>query len=149
MSFTQNKAVLNWVDEMAAMCKPDNIVWVDGSEEQLSSLRKQALATGELIELEQFGTGKRRFSLNYAAPVRDPAGNIIAGVVAQLDVTDRIVNERATRENEEKFRAVFEKSAVGMARVRFSDGRWIDVNEAFCQMLGTRARRCSLRTGRR
>ena len=36
---TNNKNVLNWVDEMVALCKPDKVVWIDGSEEQLNELR--------------------------------------------------------------------------------------------------------------
>ena len=39
---TNNKNVLNWVDEMVSLCKPDKIVWIDGSEEQLNALRKEA-----------------------------------------------------------------------------------------------------------
>ena len=51
MSLTDNKAVNKWVDEMAAMTRPDKIVWIDGSEEQLNDLRKQALSTGEVMAL--------------------------------------------------------------------------------------------------
>ena len=50
---TNNKTVLNWIDEMAAMCTPDKIVWIDGSEEQLEALRAEAVSTGEMIKLNQ------------------------------------------------------------------------------------------------
>ena len=50
---TQNKFVLNWIDEMAAMTKPDKIVWIDGSEEQAEALRAEACSTGEMIKLNQ------------------------------------------------------------------------------------------------
>lgn len=50
---TNNKNVINWVDEMVALCKPDNVVWIDGSEEQLNALREQAVASGELEALNQ------------------------------------------------------------------------------------------------
>ena len=53
MALTTNTHVLDWVDRCAALCKPAEIVWIDGSEEQLDSLRKQAFATGELIQLNQ------------------------------------------------------------------------------------------------
>ena len=33
-----NNAVSNWVEEMAALTKPDNIVWIDGSEEEKKRL---------------------------------------------------------------------------------------------------------------
>ena len=50
---TNNKNVLNWVDEMVALCKPDQVVWIDGSEEQLNALREEAISTGEMIKLNQ------------------------------------------------------------------------------------------------
>jgi phosphoenolpyruvate carboxykinase (GTP) len=48
---TSNKTVLDWVDECVALCRPDKVVWIDGSEAQLDELRQEALATGELIAL--------------------------------------------------------------------------------------------------
>ncbi len=51
MALTENKAILNWINEMASMCEPDEIVWIDGSEEQLQSLREEGFRTGELIKL--------------------------------------------------------------------------------------------------
>jgi phosphoenolpyruvate carboxykinase (GTP) len=53
MALTTNKTVLAWLDEMAAMCTPDEIVWIDGSEEQLEALRAEAVATGELVKLNE------------------------------------------------------------------------------------------------
>lgn len=50
---TKNQSVLSWIDEMTAMTKPKNIVWIDGSEEQLNALRKEACATGEITPLNQ------------------------------------------------------------------------------------------------
>ena len=50
---TENKAVKLWMDEMIAMCEPSEIVWIDGSEEQLEALRAEACATGEMIKLNQ------------------------------------------------------------------------------------------------
>jgi phosphoenolpyruvate carboxykinase (GTP) len=45
--------VLSWIDECAALTAPDSVVWIDGSEAQLASLRAEAVATGELITLNQ------------------------------------------------------------------------------------------------
>ena len=47
---TNNKKVLDWLEEMKALVKPDQVVWIDGSKEQLDDLRAQATATGEMIE---------------------------------------------------------------------------------------------------
>ncbi len=50
---TNNKKVLDFIQETKALCQPDNIVWIDGSEEQLEALRKQACDEKILIKLNQ------------------------------------------------------------------------------------------------
>ena len=55
---------------------------------------------GELIEIEPFDGSERRQFLNNAAPIRDTTGAIVGGVVAELDVTERIAVERRLRESE-------------------------------------------------
>ena len=50
---TNNKFVLDWISEMAAMTQPDKIVWIDGSDEQAEALRAEACSTGEMIKLNQ------------------------------------------------------------------------------------------------
>ncbi len=50
---TNNKTILAWIDEMKALVNPDQVVWIDGSEEQLEELRKEAVESGELIKLNQ------------------------------------------------------------------------------------------------
>ncbi len=53
MALTENKTILAWVEEMTELMKPDEIVWCDGSEEQLEVFRKQACETGEMIKLNE------------------------------------------------------------------------------------------------
>ncbi|MDR2932325.1 MAG: phosphoenolpyruvate carboxykinase domain-containing protein, partial [Oscillospiraceae bacterium] len=50
---TKNQNVLKWIDEMKALVTPKEIVWIDGSDKQLMDLKNQALASGELEELNQ------------------------------------------------------------------------------------------------
>ena len=50
---TKNQALLTWVEEMAAITKPEKIVWIDGSEAQLDALRAEACSTGEIEKLDQ------------------------------------------------------------------------------------------------
>jgi len=50
---TQNKALLAWVDECAALTQPDQVVWCDGSEEERHRLTEEAVAKGVLIPLNQ------------------------------------------------------------------------------------------------
>ena len=41
MSLTKNPNVLKWVEEMVALCKPDKVVWIDGSKEQIDALTEE------------------------------------------------------------------------------------------------------------
>ncbi|MBQ7348540.1 MAG: phosphoenolpyruvate carboxykinase (GTP), partial [Clostridia bacterium] len=50
---TNNKKVLEFIQETKELCQPKEIVWVDGSEEQLEAFRKQAVEEGILIKLNQ------------------------------------------------------------------------------------------------
>ena len=52
-ALTNNKKVLRFVEESAALATPDNIVWIDGSEEQRAALKEEGVRTGELIRLNQ------------------------------------------------------------------------------------------------
>ena len=50
---TDNKKALQWIEEMKAMLNPDNVVWIDGSKEQLDALRAQSVEDGTMIMLDQ------------------------------------------------------------------------------------------------
>ena len=47
MSLTKNPNVNKWVDEMIALTKPDKVVWIDGSKEQLDALTEEVCALPE------------------------------------------------------------------------------------------------------
>lgn len=71
---TNNKSVLAWLEEMKSLLSPDEVVWIDGSEEQLEELRAQACSTGELIKLNQEklpGCYLHRTAVNDVARVED------------------------------------------------------------------------------
>ncbi len=50
---TTNNALAKWVDEVAALTKPDKIVWCDGSESEFDSLVDHMLETGALTKLNE------------------------------------------------------------------------------------------------
>jgi phosphoenolpyruvate carboxykinase (GTP) len=50
---TNNLNLLKWVDEMAQMTQPDKVVWLDGSDEERIRLENEAVATGELLKLNE------------------------------------------------------------------------------------------------
>ncbi|MBQ1988466.1 MAG: phosphoenolpyruvate carboxykinase (GTP) [Clostridia bacterium] len=50
---TANKTVNKWLEEMKELLNPDNIVWIDGTDEQREQLREEAVKLGELTKLNQ------------------------------------------------------------------------------------------------
>ncbi len=69
-----NQKAKKWIDEMAAMTMPDRIVYIDGSEEQLEALRREAMATGEIHKLNEEllpGCYLHRTAVNDVARVED------------------------------------------------------------------------------
>ncbi|MGI6560558.1 MAG: phosphoenolpyruvate carboxykinase (GTP) [Saccharofermentanales bacterium] len=49
----KHKELQAWIDEVADLCQPDNIVWINGSEEQNQQLLDEMVENGMAIELNQ------------------------------------------------------------------------------------------------
>jgi len=71
----------------------------------------------------------------YAAPLFDEQGNARGAVSAFLDITERKRTELALKESEERFRKFFERAPIGICVVNL-DGRFLQVNQTYCEMLG-------------
>jgi phosphoenolpyruvate carboxykinase (GTP) len=50
-ALTTNSKLIAWVDEWAALCKPDKIHWCDGSQEEYDRLCREAMAAGTFTKL--------------------------------------------------------------------------------------------------
>jgi phosphoenolpyruvate carboxykinase (GTP) len=48
---TKNQKLLDWVNEWAAICQPENVYWCDGSEEENQRLLDEMVASGAAIKL--------------------------------------------------------------------------------------------------
>jgi len=48
---TKNAKLLAWVDEMAKLCKPDQVYWCDGTEEEYDRLCQEMVDAGTFIRL--------------------------------------------------------------------------------------------------
>jgi PAS domain S-box-containing protein len=59
-----------------------------------------------------------------------------AALVVAQDVTERKRAEDALHASESKFRALFEQAAVGVAQLDTSTGRFISINQKYCDILG-------------
>lgn len=73
-------------------------------------------------------------------PVFDAQGHMIYIIHHMEDVTESMINHEGAineqfRENETRFRAVFEQAAVGIAIISL-EGRWLHINHKLCQIVG-------------
>lgn len=50
---TNNHKLLNWVNEMASLCKPDRVVWCDGSQQEYDTLCDLMVHTGTFKKLDE------------------------------------------------------------------------------------------------
>jgi len=78
--------------------------------------------------------GDRTPIADSGAPVRDDRGGILGVVLVFRDQTEERRAEQVLREGKERFESVFQAANVGKSMTRI-DGE-IDVNQAFCRMLG-------------
>jgi PAS domain S-box-containing protein len=80
-------------------------------------------------------SGEERIIAWHNATLRDGSGKAIGTLSSGEDITVRTKAEEVLRESEERFRAMFEQAAVGIAQVA-PDGRWLRVNQRWCDILG-------------
>jgi formate hydrogenlyase transcriptional activator len=97
-----------------------------------------ALEGGEPLEVEvryRRADGKYRWYLGRQVPLRDDKGNIVKWYGTLHDIEDRKQAEAALRKGEERWRSVYENSAIGVALTDLN-GRFLAVNRAYEKILG-------------
>ncbi len=101
---------------------------------------QQAAATGEPVfgcaQTMVFEDGTERETLVNAVPLLDEDGKTRGAVGASIDLTDLKQAEKALRESELLFRAVYERSPAGIALVDSRNGRFLQVNPKYCEIAG-------------
>jgi PAS domain S-box-containing protein len=68
-------------------------------------------------------------------PLFDETGKLSGLLGINRDITEEKRAQEALRESEQRFRAVFERSRAGIA-IWGLDGRFLEVNNAFCEFVG-------------
>lgn len=92
------------------------------------------------------GETPRYFYLRISPLYRRTDDFVVAGRLIVLnDITEHMQAERSLRESVERFRNIFEEAPIGMAVVGM-DGMLLQVNKAFCEMLGFGEQELTVRT---
>jgi PAS domain S-box-containing protein len=98
----------------------------------------QSIAAGrpyEMVWRFRRSDGVYRWFQNNGFPVRDASGHIVGWCVLMTDIDERKQAEDALHKSEERWRAVFDNSAIGVALTDLH-GRFLATNSAFQTMLG-------------
>lgn len=95
---------------------------------------RDALASHPLVE-RGLADGSARYAQATFTTDCDDAGQPIGVAIVLVDISGRRLLEGRLRESERRFALAFRHASIGMALV-WPDGRWLQVNEALCSMLG-------------
>jgi PAS domain S-box-containing protein len=95
-------------------------------------LAEGSIKTTEVLR-QPDGTARYITVTKFALPGPDGSSSYVAGI--GFDVTERLQAEEALRESEERFHAIFNLAAVGIAQVTI-DGKLLLINEKLCDIIG-------------
>lgn len=119
-----------------AIGKPLSLLMPAGSPD-LEALLKTSAQSGP-IEFESTWVHRNGSPMTVAvtaSPVRDDAGNVIAGSLIARDVSERVALQQALRHSEQQLAALIDQAPVGIAQASL-DGHFMLVNPQFCALVG-------------
>ena len=99
---------------------------------------KEIRKTGKPFSVEHIHTDKKGNKCFYevnAYPIFDNNKQLKQIIEYTLDITDRKNSEKALKQREEQYRALFQMAPVGIV-IEGRDGVIIDANPAYCQTVG-------------
>ncbi|GFO58130.1 hypothetical protein GMST_04550 [Geomonas silvestris] len=108
---------------------------------------RQVLETGEPLEFEDQREGI--FFHHSLSPVRDAAGRVAWVVSFSRDVTAQRSVEASLRFSEQRYAKIFATNPAAIALTLLEDGTYLDVNEAWCSMVGYQREEVLGRSARR
>jgi PAS domain S-box-containing protein len=102
--------------------------------------RYMQLATGQVKDMHDERRYRTRnggsfIADHYVSTLKDEHGKVVRFIANITDITERKRTEESLRQNEEKYRTIFENSPLGIFRST-ANGRFLEVNPAMARMNG-------------
>jgi PAS domain S-box-containing protein len=120
------------VDEEAAYYSPEQA-------QMLHEYARRAIEEGQHFEYDLqaiLPSGKHVYFSAKMQRVKDASDRIVKLFGTVQDITERKRTEETLRESENRFRTLFEQAAVGVALLETKTGRYVRINQKYCDFLG-------------
>jgi PAS domain S-box-containing protein len=144
-----SKQTIVWSDEVYVLYERDPSLGPPNADEeakyytpeqsqQLREYARRAIEKCENFEYDvvvHLPSGKTAFYAATMRPVTEPNGKVVKLFGTVQDITARKLLEQSLSESESRFRGTFKQAAVGIAHVDL-DGRFLKLNDKFCQIVG-------------
>ncbi len=132
---------LSGLDASRAVGAGWNLALHPDDQERVLGIWAEATAAGESSVFEyrfKRPDGSISWIESHATALRTDAGEVVGWVGTCLDLTARRTAEEVSLAAGERFRAAFDNAPIGMGLVT-PEGEWLQVNGAFCRLLGYEA----------
>lgn len=111
------------------------------SRENIEHLKSESLGRkkGFRIQYEinvKTKTGKDKSLMINSSPYTNTIGHIVGSIATIIDVTEKKEFQKIIKESEQKFKAIFDQAAVGVAIVNSKNNNILEANKKYCQILG-------------
>jgi two-component system, NarL family, sensor histidine kinase UhpB len=116
--------------------RPDGTIWPGHEHPSMVTLRTGQPCKDILMEVRTEAGQRTWVTVNTVPVFRSGDHEPDAVVISFTDITAHRAAEEALRLSESRFRTLFELAGAGMAVVETMTGLFVQVNDAFCQLLG-------------
>ena len=92
MELTKNRAVLDWIDQQVKLTQPDQVIWIDGSEQQLEALLGKYVPGAEALrtKLRKYDAAYKALTAENAALEKQLGAASKESVLKKLEINEKL-----------------------------------------------------------